>query len=1767
MRHYFAIALIVLCVALFRVPDASATDGDQDKLREAIAVVRKIPSCVNSPTQLPDLKQQVLCETVGGIQHSINQDLNDNADQQVAEIVASSLYRFLFESANASPPLDRLSSLKQQIRDGDLRSLSGVSPIPPALCSALAVPHEYCQLPACLLPSSGSDSASRSECPQSPVPYDPKTLKAKIREWMEAQHLTPCAANADGFCLPVDGDQVAARVFMFSGGVSVLDQLPQILSEKDTRNAIAKIVSVEIECRSYRDLAIDLAGQLRNLGDSLPGVGIRATDLSEALKPFVGTSMDSQTVTDVHSCVSDKSLNLFRSVTQSLNQVTALSKLLSNPIEIAKPVLVPVTEACVNSVPSKTSDDHLDFLSKNSHTISGIRVRLKETAVNGRKQTRGELFLLVNDSSELSTSSSSVKPTSQCTERFREVDLHIQLADLQVSNGKISLPGLFGHDSYAVDDQQMGHVLQQFAAIPSLPAHVSNVVVPSEVFPLSFDLSFTLPGTGTTVPLGKVDLDSSHAEFGLSQLTTKEVFLSAVRRALSQVGELRITTGPLGGATISDFSIVSEKLYSENISYQVKVRNPLLNEITDGKGLDLVVDAVGDGTLHPRPVLLGSDIAERLQRLAAASIATIVASAIDLQKVKAETIVRIDKLLSDGADISFTLELAPPDQTPISIKLTLSGGDIAGQIQKQLLSNSNAITNLMKAYSAQLLKTWATRTFDASGLRDALLKGVTVFGENLRPTDIKTEGSYLSFSVTSDTQHFVIRDIRTTEFDGTIPKLDFSFATLESGFAQVFESQIGVGGYLNLRILQLVLKSNGSLTIHAQAQIPALIDSVPVEAEVSSSQRLDVRIPDIRKLLLQVVVTNANSFIIRELHDPHIVAGGMSLAFKGLVYDPSEDGKIGIDGEFTFGDLVTGSARVVIYPQLNVSINKGSIKLKMEQLTGVIHLPFSSEYAELSLIPDPLSVRVNIRLAQLFSQTGISLPSDFTLPEIPIQIMSNGEVRISEPISFQIMGEISIYPFSLANPTIELYPQHALMFGATGNLTLVQGTVKNLIKIKARLEGNLEKLVFTFEGPVFLFNTFEIMTMHGQLDIPHALLTGTSTSTIPIISAHDQITIDGLKCSLRQNIDLGLPSLGGAVSVRGALAVQLYGGNCQIVPHSCPPRGGGLGSICVNGSANLGPLGTVNGGADLSLAFAAPVVWANINDLTPFKINVEVRASSSYAKAAFGCLGLRFTVITPTLDGISASYLEQIIQNALKPTFDLQALARGDVTISFLPNSGGRGEDPSNGQTGNGDSGQDSANGQVGENNAGTEIPQTGSTSSQLNNSFEPHSDPQGTNSGANEIKSVAAGTTKQNAWIKGDWSVDFQEDPPGSKLYRRYWISSSGRKTALENWQINGATLKVLEDGAGFPYPAHLHAYKARGQAADGRSLFREYQLYFSLPNKDACASGVCVIRFGPEDNAVQSITSEAWLKKIADNTQGPAYEYFLKTRGTYLRPAQLAALRDIALSIWEPEEFGQIQSVDCFGSSTEGLCSRIVLNVVRSSKSLAIIHSAGLTWEISPDSMLWSLIKAPNPSQPLLDILDGRTSALVIHQDSDSFLYMYMIRSEGRKFNLGIMSKLDGSTNKPVVLQDFALLALAVGPNVKIPENSFSAQLHELLKETSGQGATEVTLDMRSDSTSHRAVYREEKQGGDGRLVLLTSVASNASCRRQATKSELTNALTVWSGRGDAPRDLLLSQDLLKEFGAILLLSRDDWRQTFAANPFLLLQPAVLPSNTCSK
>ena len=176
---------------------------------------------------------------------------------------------------------------------------------------------------------------------------------------------------------------------------------------------------------------------------------------------------------------------------------------------------------------------------------------------------------------------------------------------------------------------------------------------------------------------------------------------------------------------------------------------------------------------------------------------------------------------------------------------------------------------------------------------------------------------------------------------------------------------------------------------------------------------------------------------------------------------------------------------------------------------------------------------------------------------------------------------------------------------------------------------------------------------------------------IPLPSGH--LVVDGQACAIAGSASAKF--LGAEIASLNAGV--LIGDVCKAGPprdaligkliENCGSDRGPIGRVCIFGGARFGAInGTGQFTSRLDQIFPNISGDIDLSGLAHFTVGVN----PARAKLSTNVLGFRLAIVLPNVEGLDEAFLRHLIETLLKPSIDLQALLRGDITIAPASKSG-----------------------------------------------------------------------------------------------------------------------------------------------------------------------------------------------------------------------------------------------------------------------------------------------------------------------------------------------------------------------------------------------------------------------------------------------------------------------------------------------------------------
>jgi hypothetical protein len=258
-------------------------------------------------------------------------------------------------------------------------------------------------------------------------------------------------------------------------------------------------------------------------------------------------------------------------------------------------------------------------------------------------------------------------------------------------------------------------------------------------------------------------------------------------------------------------------------------------------------------------------------------------------------------------------------------------------------------------------------------------------------------------------------------------------------------------------------------------------------------------------------------------------------------------------------------------------------------------------------------------------------------------------------ISITIPAALPIPPF-----IVIMRPRIGVMFKSKGFLVggdiTFEGT-GDVFKIEGDIRGYFEQLRVDLLGRMVLLDFLPLFENKGTVNFKEQLIQ-TSSRTVGVLRiifpVDDTSTLDAKAGTVDEASSVSL------------LAIKM---NTQAHISVKDQR------ITIHGDVSLPilPDAKLSGYFKSNIFLSDPELELDGNvSLVGIGTSLKINADSGYAKLIMKVLGISVTVIAPGPGSFSTGFLERIVRDLLRPSFDLSHLKKLDVVINLLP----RGSDP-----------------------------------------------------------------------------------------------------------------------------------------------------------------------------------------------------------------------------------------------------------------------------------------------------------------------------------------------------------------------------------------------------------------------------------------------------------------------------------------------------------
>jgi hypothetical protein len=470
----------------------------------------------------------------------------------------------------------------------------------------------------------------------------------------------------------------------------------------------------------------------------------------------------------------------------------------------------------------------------------------------------------------------------------------------------------------------------------------------------------------------------------------------------------------------------------------------------------------------------------------------------------------------------------------------------------------------------------------------------------------------------------------------------------------------------------------GSLLVEAAVNLPGLSSPVQVPIKIGGDGPMS---PDLRKALVEEIQKQVKG-----------KSGTWGAVTMKIDHVNDDDNGLWVKGNVSFQNI----PEIPVYVRILPSIEVKADALGPSVIDGIFHAIAAMNWGEQdkdstpSLLVGPdysLTLRVPI-LATVPIGAFDGIHTKATLEASPGKgLVFAGPVTVSLPIWIPMGEGVDIGDLTamidLSSPRFGIGASVALTpGGGTNELLAFKGTVT----IEGRnssvlIEGNLDALAAT------------LMTAKGNWQTREGVLRIDSQvafdSFLPFPKA--TVVVDGSSCALAGTAGVNLAGITGTGSAAAILPSPCGGrlssvADVAAIESKCVNGSAlALGNLCLIGNASLGNIVSANIKFSSPILRPLPRIFANFSLFDDIG-KVQVAATSAAVKLSANILFLDVSLYLPTLEGVSAQEVADLLKSLLRPSIDLDALLHGNIQIS--PSGGDKGNEATASGNGGGDSGE-----------------------------------------------------------------------------------------------------------------------------------------------------------------------------------------------------------------------------------------------------------------------------------------------------------------------------------------------------------------------------------------------------------------------------------------------------------------------------------------------
>jgi hypothetical protein len=1687
----------------------------------------------------------------------------DGPTSETVTRAIQSAQTFLQSTSVAEEIKARAKKFEDQLSKGSLPAIPGLTLVPQEFCVQIGKDAAYCSVPACLIGNDGAEGTAK--CPMPPLALSAVQIADAGQKWYAAKGgSSPCRLSkgtAIG-CLPIDSEAVAIRDYLLTvGKPPLLSALRQVEQSGDV-NAVVGSIKGDLQCWVDRHAALTIAEAAQDSLSVSPDLSAKLTTVMQTIRH---SGEDAQRAPGAQCVQAD--VNRVYDATLAALQYAVESAAKERVASTGAKIASNLQHGEVRCGPDPAHPEQLyEFPQSSTGIIKGIRLRPSSSA-----DGRTDAILVVRDPAASAKTNSLL-----CAAGEYELNLGIPM-DVEWIRGVPQLKGRFGQIAFGKNGDMLAVAISQILPVKGLYIRATGRPG-SGILPIAVEASLKLPGISTLVELPTFELRPTLPQYGLDALLAPEKFRAILNDALQKqlAGPIAITSL---GVTVHSLKLIETKGDQAAANFSAIATIPALHEYGDGIPIEIYIGPSSDPSKSIfvlRPAVLPPRAIEGISKYIKDNIDSLLTGL-----PGAADISRLDTVRLTGAslgqhgitvDVSLSFPGTSLQPLPISLAIDPNNSNLGSQVGQQLGQQSARMHSVLQDYAKQLLSNAAQQLADPviAKLKAQLPKSYSFFGLQWEIQNVHVDAGNaraLCFDLQDSSQRS-IHNICAIGLDAQqTPQLSWDRASIDShmlDWLRGIVNGLSRAPYFDVALISAALQDS-KIVINTAVRILDTPSSVPVRVELSTKGANLALGTD---AIIGTVIGAVRSQAVARLKGLEISIGQFSLSNFTL---PDRGTVLAVGGSFSNGDFLSGTVEIDLYPKFQIHKPEVNLGAAIAKLVGFNAGAVSIE----SVSVDPVAVRAAVQLSKIpfLSDAGVALPA------VHIEVPMHGTPRVIEPIEFPVPGDIPIPPyFTLTNSSIALYPQtKPLTFIARTDFTVATGAISNIIKIRAELTANLSTLRFDFAGPMTVLNTIELARTDGTLDVKAGMAHMQSQSSgwvKQLVATDTQSVLDGPGCRFTEDASGAIPAI--KVSVNGHLAIQAP---CGRQSAECPSRG--LGSACISGDVQLGPLGDAQGQVGASLDFRSPVAGVRVHtlDLGIAKPSIDVKVAAHYSRAAFDAGPISVTVYAPSITDISPDLLRRLLEEALKPHFSLEDLLSGKIVLSLLPASSGSG-DP--------DSDFDQAAKQTAANpSANSEAPASAAPSP----SSVPAAALQASPGGGSPPPSI------ENVLVSGPWSVVYtnakrEKAPP---FIWRHWVRSNPAATDDSIWFMNEKLGSALTSPSVWPIPETVRSSSvlAVPDAIPGDPKAREYQIFLDK-KAQFCPSGICTAAIDAANPTIKDIANDTLMHTLFSGTTTSYGDYAVQHPSLFSNPARKHVLNDLVTAAWEGSP--NIQSLRCIVQTAVDCTAYLLEGLRRTDNPNEVprwLYATDLVsdyaWFIQKDSLV-DISLVNTPTKIMSAALTGTTEITVIGRSASSAVVRYQDPDTQDDvlalWDLPAMTEvrripITGSqTWRPFISGIFGFA------EPEIPGQSITDSLALAASGTFGQAlidylkaapATKVTVSVRRTDQSDGLLFRDVS--ATNQLVYFSVARTNSRdplnfvdthfCIRTGDTNSVLTALTQRRERMEVPKDSPTDKQLAFDYVAAYIgVDSSEWREKgFLANPTSLLTVRKdLPTGVCS-